>query len=391
MPASCQLDQVLPRCTGGFHTSATGSGREIVNLALKKERVKAKSAELLRNLRKKKLAGLAPRSADHLDLESRITKERSLKRLFAIYESKRNSEELTPRSKVRILEKVAKAVEEGEVRSKHSNTLQSLVQDVVSGISECEEGSICKTIVALVRLNHAENDYCDTLEREILKRGWEGFSREELTEMCWAFASAEFKSEVLFKSVSKEVFSREVASFSSKSLCQLVWFFQEASHAKDFYDAIGTEILNRNMSEFESWMLAILPWAYSNVKPLNRRIFTAVEYELDARGELKSLLTKDLVMLVTAFARRQLLRRKLFRLLESALILKRDIPEAVPRELLQEFYDLMKQSPFCQAEIVKIVECALYPGVVNSIFDVLYRPRRAWKEKVIKQSLFQAY
>lgn len=96
-------------------------------------------------------------------------------------------------------------------------------------------------------------------------------------------------------------------------------------------------------------------------------------------------------MMVLAFSRTKKLSAKLFRKLEVVMVKRRDYTETVTKEYLQEMYDLLKDSKFRLAEIKKIVERLLYPDKINSIFDVLYRPRRAWKEKVLHQSLFKAY
>ena len=380
----------IPICRS-LHLSVNSTGQKIVKMALKKEKTRAKSLQLLRSLRAKRLAGLAPRAAEDFDLERRIMRERSVRRLLALQESQKHSQELNQAAKVRILEKIAKASLKGELnRAKHAEAIDKLVQAVSDSVAECDDTNLCKLAVALVQLDYAKQGYMERLEKEVIKRGIGGFSHEEFSGMCWAFGTAGHKTRELVETVSKEVTSRSVTSFSSRSICQFLTFFRGMPSEREFFSAFSSELLTRNMSKFESWMLAAVVSAYSREETQNKQIFKAVEYELYSR-DLKTLHAKDLVVLLTAFAKVQLLHRKLFLVLESVLILRRDIAETVSRECLMEFYELLKNTRYGRAEIVKIVEGILHPGTLNSIFDVMYREKVAWKEKVLKQSLFQPY
>jgi hypothetical protein len=107
--------------------------------------------------------------------------------------------------------------------------------------------------------------------------------------------------------------------------------------------------------------------------------------------EAKKFPTKDLVALTVSFLRSQKISSKMFRKLDKLLISRRDFEETVPKELLEELLSLLKESTFHLAEIRKIIENVLYPDLLNSVFDVFYRPRRSWKAKIFKQSLFKVY
>lgn len=154
---------------------------------------------------------------------------------------------------------------------------------------------------------------------------------------------------------------------------------------------MGNEILTRDLSQFQPWMLASFVFAYSKEVPLKEKVLKMVEQELYQRGELKPFGTNDLAMVIIAFARNDKLRPKLFQKLEVVMMKRRDLKETLTTEHLQEMYDLLKDSKFHLAQIRKIIEQYLYPDKVNSIFDILYRPRRAWKEKILHQTQFKAY
>ena len=113
-----------------------------------------------------------------------------------------------------------------------------------------------------------------------------------------------------------------------------------------------------------------------------------VEKELLQRDDLKSFATNDLAILVLAFSRVGKLHPELFQKFEVTMVKKRDYAETVVREYLQETYHLLKKSEFHLAVVVKMIERVLDTDVCNSLFDILFRPRRSWKEKNIYINIF---
>ena len=120
-------------------------------------------------------------------------------------------------------------------------------------------------------------------------------------------------------------------------------------------------------------------------------MFEVVEEELLRLDYLKSFATNDLVILVLAFSRVGKLHPELFQKFEVTMVKKRDYAETVVREYLQETYHLLKKSEFHLAVVVKMIERVLDPDVCNSLFDILFRPHRSRKEKVLHQYLFKVY
>ena len=110
-------------------------------------------------------------------------------------------------------------------------------------------------------------------------------------------------------------------------------------------------------------------------------MFEVVEEELLQRDDLKSFATNDLVILVLAFGRVGKLHPELFQKFEVTMVKRRDYAETVVREYLQETYHLLKKREFHLAVVVKMIERVLDTDVCNSLFDILFRPRRSWKEK----------
>ena len=120
-------------------------------------------------------------------------------------------------------------------------------------------------------------------------------------------------------------------------------------------------------------------------------MFEVVEEELLQLDYLKSFATNDLVILVLAFSRVGKLHPELFQKFEVTMVKKRDYAETVVREYLQETYHLLNKSEFHLAVVVKMIERVLDPDVCNSLFDILFRPHRSRKEKVLHQYLFKVY
>lgn len=387
-----------------FHSSEILFGREIVKRAQKLEKSRERSAELLKALRKKRLEGLT-NPQPHMTAEEKVLKRihwlPSIKKLLIFYWVQiKSKSELTPVQKFAILECIAKYFSKETqmrdvflVQEMQQRFFQMLVQDIRANLDAYDAHQLYKIVLYMAKLCVTDPVIYKQLEKGLLFWSLGDFSAKELSQMCWAFAKYHADVDEIFHALDIEIFSRDLSNFTSAELCSIVWSFAEygVPDTRQFYGALGNEILTRDLSQFQPWMLASLAFAYSNVESLSNKVLKMVEEELFQRGELKPFSTNDLVMMVLAFLRTKKLSAKLFRKLEVVMVKRRDYTETVTKEYLQEMYDLLKDSKFRLAEIKKIVERLLYPDKINSIFDVLYRPRRAWKEKVLHQSLFKAY
>lgn len=387
-----------------IHTSEIVSAREIVKRAQKMEKSREKSAELLKTLRRKRLEGLT-NPKPFLTPEEKLTKRiewlPSIKKLVIFYFVQvKSKHELTPVQKFTIVECIAKYFSKDTqmrdvflVQEMQQRFFQMLVQDIRANLSEYNAHQLYKIVFYMAKLCVTDPVIYKHLEKAILLCDLGEYSTKELSQMSWAFAKYHPDVDEIFHALDKEIFSRDLSDFTSAELCSIVWSFAEYGipDTRQFYKVLGNEILTRDLSQFQPWMLASFVFAYSRVESLSGKVFKMVEEELFQRGELKPFGTNDLVMVVLAFARAGKLKPKLFRKLEVVMMKRRDYTELVTNEYLQEMHDLLKDSKFHLAEIRKVIERLLYPDRVVSIFDVFFRPRRAWKEKVLHQTLFKAY
>ena len=387
-----------------IHTSEMVTAREIVKRAEKMEKSRERSAELLKTLRKKRLEGLTnpkPILTPEEKLTKRIEWLPSIKKLVIFYwvqvKSKR---ELTPVQKFTILDCIAKYFAKDTqmrdvflVQEMQQRFFQMLVQDIRANLNAYDPHQLYKIVLYMAKLCVTDPVIYKHLEKGILHCNLGDYSTKELSQISWAFAKYHPDVDEIFHALVKEILSRDLSEFTSAELCSIVWSFSEYGipDTGQFYMALGNEILTRDLSQFQPWMLASFVFAYSRVESLRGKVMTMVEEELFQRGELTPFGTNDLVMMVLAFARTGKLTPKMMQKLEVVMVKRRDYKETVTQEYLQEMYDLLTGSKFHLAEIRKMIERLLYPGKINSIFDLLYRPRRAWKEKVLHQTLFKAY
>lgn len=395
---------VLKYQTASFHTSGMVSAQEIVKRAQKMEKSRERSTELLKTLRKKRLEGLA-NPKPYLTAEEKVLKRiewlPSIKKLVIFYWVQVKSKtELTPVQKFTILECIAKYFSKDTqmrdvflVQEMQQRFFQMLVQDIRANLNAYDAHQLYKIVFYMAKLCVSDPVVYKHLEKGLLHYSLGEYSTKELSQMCWAFAKYHPDVVEIFQALDNEIFSRDLSEFTSAELCSIVWSFAEYGipDTRQFYKVLGNEILTRDLTQFQPWMLASFSFAYSKVDSLSAKVFKMVEEEVIQRGELKPFGTNDLVMIVLAFARTGRLTPKLFRKLEVVMVKRKDYTETVTIEYLQEMYDLLKDSKFRLAEVKKMIERLLYPDKINSIFDVLYRPRRAWKEKVLHQSLFKAY
>ena len=368
----------------------------------KKQQSLEKNESLLRQLRSQKLAGLNKddRPPD-VRMKERIGKMRSSRKLLTLYNEQREyRERMTFPNKVRILVKTVDVLEkdDGERREHLKNraiqyVMRDLIKDISKHVTECDCHTIPDLALALARHRVGENQKIfEDLQQKLAFCDLTSMSNEELAKISFAFGKAAVTTaKPLFESLWKEISTRDLAAISTGDLCHYLWGFAEHKLQQDeIYKSIGNEILSRDANGFKPWMLASLSWAFSTVEPLSAEIFTMVENAMFAHGELKDFPTKDLVSLVVAFARTGKLEKKLFRKLEYVIIRRRDF--AICRHShLQEMYQLLQEGPFYMSETFKIIEHELFPDMINSVFDVFFRPRIAWKQKLLKQQVFRAY
>ncbi|XP_068685686.1 uncharacterized protein [Montipora foliosa] len=387
-----------------LHGSEIYLARKIVKAAQKLEKSRERSAELLKILRKKRLEGLAnprPQLTPEEKLTKRIEWLPSIKKLLIFYWARvKSKRDLTPVQKFAVIKCIAKYfstdTQMRDVFLEHElqqRFFQMFVQDIRANLDAYDAHQLQKIVVYMAKLCVTDSVIYGNLARAILHCNLRDYSTKELSQLCWAFAKYHPDVDKIFEALDKEIFSRDLSDFNSAELCTIVWSFAEYGilDKPEFYLALGNEILSRDLSQFQPWMLASFVFAYSKVDPLKEKVLKMVEEELHQRGELKPFGTNDLAMVVIAFARNGKLQPRLFRKLEVVMMKRRDYKETLTIEHLQEMYDLLKASKFHLAQIRKIIEKYLYPDKVNSIFDILYRPRRAWKEKVFHQTQFKAY
>lgn len=386
-----------------FNTSAMAA---INKRAEKMEKSREKSAQLLESLRKKRLEGLAnptPLLSRDEKIVKQIEKLQSIRKLVISYwvAVKRN-QELTPLHKVTILECIVKYFNKSVqmrdvflVQEMQQKLFQMLVQDIRANLNEFDANQLYTVAICMATLCVKDPPVYKDLETGILHYKLAGYSTKQLSQLSWAFAKYHLRTNVdqIFHALNEEIFSRELSDFTSEEMLSIIWSFSEYGFPDtgQFYKVMGNEILTRDLNQFQPWMVASFAFAYSTVESLNAEVLKVVEEELFQREDLTRFTTNDLVTLVLAFARDRKLHPILFKMLETAMVKRRDYKETVVEEHLQEMHDLLKNSEFHLAVLVKIIERVVDPSVCNSLFDILFRPRRSWKEKMLHQYLFKAY
>lgn len=386
-----------------FNTSAMAA---INKRAEKMEKSREKSAQLLESLRKKRLEGLAnptPLLSRDEKIVKQIEKLQSIRKLVISYwvAVKRN-QELTPLHKVTILECIVKYFNKSVqmrdvflVQEMQQKLFQMLVQDIRANLNEFDANQLYTVAICMATLCVKDPPVYKDLETGILHYKLAGYSTKQLSQLSWAFTKYHSRTNVdqIFHALNEEIFSRELSDFTSEEMLSIVWSFSEYGFPDtgQFYKVMGNEILTRDLNQFQPWMVASFAFAYSTVESLNAEVLKVIEEELFQREDLTPFATNDLVMLVLAFARVRKLHPILFKMLETVMVKRRDYKETVVEEHLREMHDLLKNSEFHLAVLVKIIERVLDPSVCNSLFDILFRPRRSWKEKMLHQYLFKAY
>ena len=386
-----------------FHTSAMAA---VNKRAEKMEKSREKSAELLESLRKKRLEGLVnpkPLLSHDEKIVKQIERLESIKKLVTSYwVAVKRKQELTPLHKVTILQSIVKFFNKSVqmrdvflVQELQQRLFQMLVQDIRSNLNEFDANQLHTVAICMATLCVKNPPVYKDLERGILYYKLAGYSTKQLSQLSWAFAKyCRYTSvDQIFHALNEEIFSRELSDFTSEEMLSIVWSFSEYGFPDtgQFYQMMGNEILTRDVNQFQPWMVASFAFAYSTVELLNAEVLKVVEEELFQREDLTPFTTNDLVMLVLAFARVQKLHPILFKLLETVMVKRRDYKETVVVDHLQEMHDLLKNSELHLAVLVKIIERVLDPSVCNSLFDIMFRPRRSWKEKMLHQYLFKAY
>lgn len=386
-----------------LHTSSMAAFNK---KAEKMEKSREKSAQLLVSLRKKRLEGLAyPRPVLSRDekIVKQIKKLESIKKLVTSYwVAVKRKQELTPLHKVTILECIVKYFNKSVqmrdvflVQELQQRLFHMLVQDIRSNLNEFDVDQLYTVAICMATLSVKNPPVYKDLERGILYYKLAGYSTKQLSQLSWAFAKYCRHTNVdqIFNALNEEIFSRELSDFTSEEMLSVVWSFSEYGFPDNgqFYQVMGSEILTRDINQFQPWMVASFAFAYSTTGSLCAEVLKVVEEELFHREDLTPFATNDLVMLVLAFIRVQKLDPILFKMLETVMVKRRDYKETVVEDYLKEMHDLLKNSEFHLAVLVKIIERVLDPSVCNSLFDILFRPRRSWKEKMLHQYLFKAY
>lgn len=386
-----------------FHTSAMAA---VNKRAEKMEKSREKSAQLLESLRKKRLEGLGnpkPLLSRDEKIVKQIERLESIKKLVISYwVAVKRKQEVTPLHKVTILKCIVKyfnkSVQMRDVfltQELQQRLFQMLVQDIRSNLSEFDASQLYTVAICMATLCVKDPPVYKDLERGILYYKLAGYSTNQLSQLSWAFAKYCRYTNVdqIFHALNEEIFSRELSDFTSEEMLSIVWSFSEYGFPDtgQFYQVMGNEILTRDLNQFQPWMVASFAFAYSTVESLNAEVLKIVEEELFQREDLTPFATNDLVILVLAFARAEKLHPILFKLLETVMVKRRDYKETVVVDHLQEMHDLLKNSELHLAVLVKIIERILDPRVCNSLFDIMFRPRRSWKEKMLHQYLFKAY
>lgn len=386
-----------------LHTSSMAAFNK---KAEKMEKSREKSAQLLVSLRKKRLEGLAyPRPVLSRDekIVKQIKKLESIKKLVTSYwVAVKRKQELTPLHKVTILECIVKYFNKSVqmrdvflVQELQQRLFHMLVQDIRSNLNEFDADQLYTVAICMASLSAKNPPVYKDLERGILYYKLAGYSTKQLSQLSWAFAKYCRHTNVdqIFNALNEEMFVRELSDFTSEEMLSIVWSFSEYGFPDNgqFYQVMGSEILTRDISQFKPWMVASFAFAYSTTESLCAEVLKVVEEEQFQREDLTPFATNDLVMLVLAFIRVQKLDPILFKMLETVMVKRRDYKETVVEDYLKEMHDLLKNSEFHLAVLVKIIERVLDPSVCNSLFDILFRPRRSWKEKMLHQYLFKAY
>ena len=386
-----------------LHTSSMAAFNK---KAEKMEKSREKSAQLLVSLRKKRLEGLAyPRPVLSRDekIVKQIKKLESIKKLVTSYwVAVKRKQELTPLHKVTILECIVKYFNKSVqmrdvflVQELQQRLFHMLVQDIRSNLNEFDADQLYTVAICMASLSAKNPPVYKDLERGILYYKLAGYSTKQLSQLSWAFAKYCRHTNVdqIFNALNEEIFVRELSDFTSEEMLSIVWSFSEYGFPDtgQFYQVMGSEILTRDINQFQPWMVASFAFAYSTTESLCAEVLKVVEEELFQHEDLTPFATNDLVMLVLAFIRVQKLDPILFKMLETVMVKRRDYKETVVEDYLKEMHDLLKDSEFHLAVLVKIIERVLDPSVCNSLFDILFRPRRSWKEKMLHQYLFKAY
>lgn len=368
----------------------------------KKQQSMEKNENLLRQLRAQKLLGLSKDDRPpNVRMKERIGKLFSSRKLLTLYNEQREyKERMTFTNKVFILVKTVNVLEKNDSeRREHLKSramqyvMRDLIKDISEHVSECDCYTIPNLSLALSRHSVEENKQIfKDLQLKFVGCNLNVMSNEDLAKIAFAFGKAGLETaEAAFECLWKEISTRDLATVDTGDLCHYLWGFSEQKvHKDEIYKSIGMEVLTRDANGFKPWMLAYLVWVFSTVETLSTEIFALVENAMFAHGELKDYPTKDLIAIAVAFARKGRLEKKLFRKLEFIVIRRRDFASCEHLHL-QELYQLLQKSPFYMSEMLKIIEHELFPDIINSVFDVFFRPRIAWKQKLLKQQVFRAY
>ncbi|XP_031554898.1 uncharacterized protein LOC116291824 [Actinia tenebrosa] len=381
-----------------LHTRAR---KRLERIHKKNEDVVARSQEALKKLRRKKLEGLSENKIpEDIQLGERLLNTRSIRRLLSIYNATKDSKVLSVSNQVITLKRIAEQCEKYQderVQMSKRISYQKLVCELINNVSDvcdqCTSRELVDIIVALTWLDMKHFSIFGPMVREIHVHGFEKLSAEEIGLLCWALGVlADDNAYKTMEEIGKQLYQRELVTFSNMDLCRIAWSFSELSVPADtLLKEICSELLTRDLSLFEPKAITHMSLAFSRIDSLADHVMQAMEDALYSVIETKKYPTEDLVYLTVSFLRCNRISRKMFSKLDKMLIFRRDFEETVSKELLEELLMLLKESSFHMSEIRKVLENVLYPSKLNSVFDVFFRPRASWKAKLFKQYLFKEY
>lgn len=382
-------------------TIETQERAKLERIHKKREDVITRSREALKKLRRKKLEGLSVSTLPkHIELDGKLSKARSISRLLYLYNNNKGGEAMNLSNQVTTLSRLGELYDKEkhereifEQKQFYKKLLGDICDTVTLHSKELTMKELTVTVTALSRLRIKEEQKYSPFIREIQINGIKAFTTDYIGMLCFAFGLTKNKQTYsLMREVETELLQRPIVTCSNSVLSEIAWAFSELNISADkLLREVCAEVLSRDLSLFHSRDIALIALAYSRVEAHAEQVSQALQDSLYAVIENRKFPTRFLVALTVGLLRSKNINVKMFRRLDTILVSRRDFDETVSNELLQEFLQLLKESPFHLSETRKIIENVLHPQHLNSVFDVFFRPRISWKTKVFKQSWFKVY
>mmetsp|Transcript_7488 Transcript_7488/g.13469 ORF Transcript_7488/g.13469 Transcript_7488/m.13469 type:complete len:606 (+) Transcript_7488:178-1995(+) len=188
------------------------------------------------------------------------------------------------------------------------------------------------------------------------------FKPQELSNVVWAYATAQVSHSRLFEKVADEVtVYRHLGSFNSQNLSNIVWAFATAqvSYPRLFHKVADEVIAYRHLGSFNPQALSNIVWAYATAQVSHPHLFKQVAGEVAHRC-LGSLNPQVLSNIVWAYATAKVSHPLLFDRLVGAAIARKH--ELSPQEVSNILWSYSASG---------IVESSLFAAMAPRVMTLL--------------------